>query len=122
VPETLISHVTAGRQHGKGDAGEVKKAGMQKGQERGCPESEAGQRAERRKSRRQLNPGLPVHRDHPLQPGKRVSTLLPVLTGRSRLRTRGHSRAVKAGLPETRRRRLWRWLQTPEILLTGVRG
>ena len=123
VPETLlISHVTVGRQHGKGDAGEVKKAGMQKGQEWGCPESEAGQRAERRKSRRELNPGLPIHRGHPLQPGKCVSTLLPVLMGRSGLRTRGHSRAVKVGLPETRRRRLCRWLQTPEIPLTGVRG
>lgn len=67
----LINHVTVGRQHGKGDTGEVKKAGMQKGQEWGCPESEDGQRADRTKSRHELDPGLPVHRGHPLQHGNR---------------------------------------------------
>lgn len=121
VLETLLNHVTVGRQHGKGDAGEVKKAGVQKGQERGCPESEAGQRAERRKSRRELNPGLPIHRGHPLQQGKRISTSLPVLMGSSGLRTQGHRTAVKVGLPETRSRRLCRWLWTPEIPDTGQR-
>lgn len=66
----LISHVPVGRQHGKGDTGEVKKAGMQKGQAWGCL-GRGGQQAERRKSRHGLNPGLPVHRGHPLQHGNR---------------------------------------------------
>lgn len=119
--ETLLNHVTVGRQHGKGDAGEVKKAGVQKGQERGAQSLRLG--SGQRGGRAGVSSTLVCPSTGATSPTGEtcISTSLPVPMGSSGLRTQGHRTSHKVGLPEDSSRRALQVLWTPEIPDTGQR-